>query len=217
MVYLGGSKDQSLEKPTPLDANDPRLRGSAPEPVAAPGEPINEKLYKLSGMIADVYALLEENGGELDEELEEALGVAEPLFRDKLERTAMMVLNFEQDASVIEARALSFQETADRLKAKAKARRAAADRLKSYIMRCMEEAQETKVQLPYFDVRVQSNSTPSVEPLVDLQHLPSEFTILPEPKLQLNRAAVIAAWKQDPVRVHDSDISVHVGHHLRIV
>ncbi len=99
----------------------------------------------------------------------------------------------------------------DRLSKLKQTRDNAAARLKEYLRMNLELLGKPKLDMERFKVRIQRNSTPSVECLIDADKLPTEYQ---HHRIEPNKKAAADYWKKNGAA--PDGFSVHVGNHLRI-
>lgn len=164
------------------------------------------KLYELPEIYDGVAAMLEENGGELTPEMEEALSTADDALESKLQNVAALIRQFDaQDAAVT--------CEIDRLTKLRETRRKAVQGLKEYVVRQLEEMDKTRVVTPLCVVRVQQNSQPSVEWLGE--EIPNEYRAEPKPQpVTFDYAKVVRAYRAGAEL--PQGFVVEFGRHLRI-
>jgi hypothetical protein len=199
--------------PDPLGLNaDPEI------PLTGTRErDLSDPLYEFTGDLEALYSVLEENGGELTEEMEEAIAQAIGSFSEKALRVGEMIESFLADAEMYDARIEVFQRRIDRIRGKRDARRRAAESLKRYLRVQMERAGEPKIKGPDFTLRVQTNSTPSIlrSPGITPALEAMGFLKPPAPR-EIDTRAVIAIWKKDPLTVEAHGFVIEQGTHLRV-
>jgi hypothetical protein len=170
-------------------------------------------LYDAVAALGITEEWLEESGGELTPELEALLDNANMTFKEKVERVALKVRGLESEAEAI-------GDEVARLKARAMARENAAKSLKTYLQRCLEQANETKVTGLLCTVAVQLNP-PSLQvpESSDLRELflagAPGIEIVPE-SLRVNKRDVLDKVKQYGEGILPADWSVVRTPSLRI-
>lgn len=162
------------------------------------------RLYEITDALQAIAEELIDNAGELTPELTARLDALEGAFDAKVERVALYVRNLEAQADVAKGEAV-------RLQLLATVRGNAASRLRDYIKTQMEAANRPKVETGLIVARVQKNGQPSVKCDGDPATLPLAYQ---RTRVELNRAAVIEAWRaglQLP-----AGLSVETHTHLRL-
>jgi hypothetical protein len=115
------------------------------------------KLYELSRTLEDFFDNLEENGGEIDETLEQELDKVEMQYDEKVVAIAAIIKEYEADEDIIKAEE-------ERLRA----RRKALENKGSWIRRYLAKNLVRNVKTPLFSVS--KRVTKSV-------HIPEEFDL----------------------------------------
>lgn len=163
-------------------------------------------LYEIGAEMEAIYSALQENGGELTEDLAAALDAIGEAFEIKVERTGLVVRQLGAQAEVVKAEAKRLNERAAGLEK-------AAANLKEYLRYHMVMAGRDAVKGPLLTVRVQS-SPPSAVLHGTLDDLPPEFVrVVPESRV-FDAKAAIAAHKAG---VHLPEcIAVHQSTHVRL-
>ena len=122
-------------------------------------------LYGITAELNAILAQLEENGGELTPELEQALAINEEQFAAKSDDYAHAILNFDAMANAAKAEK-------ERLAALQKFYDNTAKRLKDAISAAMQAFGKDKVETP--TMRLSLRHTTATE-VVDLDKLPCEY------------------------------------------
>lgn len=133
-------------------------------------------LWAITDDLAEVGALIAENGGELSEELEERLNKLEGELEAKVERIALFIRESEGMAKAA-------KEEKDRLHAIQKHHTDKAEGLKKYLRLCMEGAGKEVVETHRARVRVVRNSRPTIRWTKSVHALPDGYrrtTIAPD-------------------------------------
>lgn len=128
-----------------------------------------DKLYELTGDLKVVEDKIREGGGELTDELEEALNASTLAVRDKATGIAFILRNLAADVDVCD-------KEIKRLQGRKRARENASRGLNGYAMGCMVNAGVMKIETPLGNLNVQKNP-PSVE-VVDKGKVPGEYMII---------------------------------------
>lgn len=165
------------------------------------------KLYDIVDALTDIEAILEERGGELDDEIEARLDAIESDLSTKVERVC-------QWRSNIVASAKAYQDEADRLSKRAKTLTRTADSLKRYLHAELERCGRQKLEAGTWRLRIHRNSQPSVRLKVSPAELPEAYRRV---SIDADRAALLKAWNEGtPGDEIEQYIAVQVGNHLRI-
>jgi hypothetical protein len=127
------------------------------------------KLYDLTEDLKRIEDQIIDAGGEVTEELEQALESSSLAVKDKTTGIMSWVRNLDADVSVVDMEI-------KRLSAIKKARQNLQKRLKDYIKMCMEGAKLLKVDTPLGTLAIQKNP-PSVE-VVDEDKVPAPYVII---------------------------------------
>ncbi len=115
-------------------------------------------------------ALLEESGGELTEEIEEALDKVTGQFYDKAEKIGAYIL-------ALVAHEATAKAEAQRIRALAKVRSNKVDRLKTYLKFLMESAGKDRVETSTFRIGLYQNSRPSIRWTGPGAEIPEAFRV----------------------------------------
>jgi Siphovirus Gp157 len=148
-------------------------------------------LYSLSEEGIQISDILTENEGELTPELEARLDALMLSGQESMEAAAMVVKQLEGSATACE-------EESKRLRERAKAFSDNAQRLKDRMVVALDSAFNGKIKTPLFTIWAQSTA-PTV--VVDLapgytaEMLHDEHPKLVRVKMEIDRPAVLAAWK----------------------
>lgn len=151
-------------------------------------KPESVKLYQLTGLYAQLCEDLEEGGGELTPELEEALESTEAALNEKLENLGRLVKTLEADADFWTARQKAFDSEAKRMKAKADARSSRVASIKRYATQCLQSADMQKVKTESFSFNLQADH--SVE--ATGEEIDPQFVRIKE---ELDKKALMEHWK----------------------
>lgn len=162
-------------------------------------------LYQIVDELTEIEAILEERGGELDDEIEARLDAIEADFERKCERLCGWRAN-------LAASAKAYQEEADRLASRAKTLTRSADSVKRYLFAQLERSGRQKLEAGTWRLSVQRNSQPSVTVSVDPAALPERFRRI---TVEADRRALLNAWKDGTGPIPEG-VVIEVGHHLRI-
>ena len=170
-------------------------------------------LYEATQALGITEEWLEEAGGELTPEVEALLNDAQMGWAEKVERVALKVKSLEAESEAIASEGA-------RLMSRAKVRANAALSLKTYLARCLEAANETKVVGLLCTVAVQANPPKlNVPAEADLSELYAAgcpgVTVVPE-SFVLNKAELLAAAKTRGEDVLPSGFTITRGTSLRI-
>lgn len=153
----------------------------------------SKALWALTDELAEVGALIADEGGELTPELEARLDALEGALEAKVERIALYIRESQTLADGAKAEK-------DRLAAIEKAHTRKVDGLKEYLLRCMSGAGRERVETSRARVRLQRSGTPSIDYAGDLDALPGSFVrVVPESKV-LDKQAITQAIRdgEDP-------------------
>lgn len=160
------------------------------EPV--PGHVRSEPLYALgealSAVMAEIEAELERNGGEYTPEMEAKLAAVDIPWREKVERVGL-----RWREQMAKAGAAGLEET--RLAKRRKALERECDWLLTYLRGEMERQGVGRVEGALVTVRIQENP-PAASALVPLEFLDPDWVRRAEPKLTLDREAILAAHRE---------------------
>jgi hypothetical protein len=170
-----------------------------------------------------IEKLLEDNGGDLDQEfngkpLAEWLETYDIAERDKLDRICYVVAAFEADAALCAAQAKPFKDEAKRLSERVKQKERRADRLKESILVVLKMHGVQKVEAPLHTVWRQGNGGEiPVIPIgeVDPKDLPERFRKT-ETVYSMDKEAVRKALLAEDPEAQKYAILGEVGEHLRI-
>lgn len=113
------------------------------------------KLYEIPGAFRAIDALLDESGGELTVEVENALAAVEASLKDRVDAVCALIRESLLDADVVSVEV-------ERLQARVRSSRRKAERLKDYLARVLAELGKDKVKGDRFSVSVCKNGAPSV-------------------------------------------------------
>lgn len=127
---------------------------------------MNNTLYKISQDLDSILSQLEENGGEITPEIEQALTITQEQFAYKCEDYAAAILNIEAVAAAAKAEK-------DRLAKLQKFYDDTAKRLRTAISTAMLKYDIPKVENG--TMRVFLRHTQAVDPNIDLAVLPKQF------------------------------------------
>ena len=133
-------------------------------------------LWAITDDLAEVGALIADNGGELTPELEERLDGLSGELESKVERIALFIREAEGMAKAA-------KEEKDRLYAIQKHHENKAEGLKRYLLYCMDGAGRESVETHRARVRVQKNSKPTIRWTKSVHELPDGYrrtTIRPD-------------------------------------
>lgn len=161
-------------------------------------------LYSIIDELAEIEAVLEERGGDLDDEIEARLDAIESDFEAKIERLCGWRANLLGTAK-------AYQDEADRMSKRARTLTRTADSLKRYLHAQLYRAGRTKLEAGTWRLRVQSNSQPSVIVSVAPETLPEEYTVV---RVDANRRALLDAAERGETL--PAGVVVTRGSHLRI-
>lgn len=123
-------------------------------------------LFHISQEYRQIASILEQNGGELTPELEEALNDNTQALQVKASNIAFVIRDFELDAEKI-------AKEIERLQKLQKSKLNAKERLKAYLKQNMEATGITEIKCDLVTVRLQ-NSRASVE-IIDKGIIPKKF------------------------------------------
>lgn len=162
-------------------------------------------LYELTDEWLAIQDEIEDRGGELDEELIERMDRAASSRAHKIECYCKLI----RHAAALRE---SLRAEVERLEARAAAAGRMEERLKTNLKLSMEAAGEKRIEAGTFKVRIQTNSTPTVEFLSnDQDDIPQQYMKI---KVDLDRAKVAEDWKRGaPI---PEVLKVGLGSHIRI-
>lgn len=161
----------------------------------------------LTAALAEIEAELERNGGEYTPEMAESLQRVEIDWSLKIERVALYYKGLLADAFVI-------QGEENRLNARRLTLEKRAEWLKAYLGRELTARGTTRVARPLVTVRIQDNPW-AASATVPLEFLDPDWVRHTEPKLSLDKEAVLAAHKLG--KPLPEGISVTRGQSVRVV
>lgn len=153
-------------------------------------------LYDLTERELELNALIEENDGEITEEIIEQLDQLNADRSAKLERICMFIKNSEAEAEKLLTEAKTFKAEYDRIARRAKAVLARVTSLKNYTLLDLLKNEELKHVAGTFIVAVQNNSQPTVRWLGDSPYdIPEDLRSEPKPPT-INSTVAIDRWKR---------------------
>lgn len=161
------------------------------------------KLYEFAPAFAELLDLVEDDG-EVTPEWLSKIGQLELEFADKVDNMCRLIRSI-----LAEAEARRYE--ADRLYALACRGDRQAETIKSYLMFEMGRLNCHKLRTEIFNVRVQSNSKPSVSFDGDVDEIPAEYVKITK---ELNKSAIVEAARDG--KELPPGVSLSVGSHLRI-
>lgn len=123
-------------------------------------------LFHISQEYRQIADILEQNGGELTPELEEALNNNQQALQVKASNIAFVIRDFDLDAEKI-------AKEIERLQKLQKSKLNAKERLKAYLKQNMEATGITEIKCDLVTVRLQ-NSRSSVE-IIDKEKIPKKY------------------------------------------
>lgn len=188
------------------------------------------KLYEITSDLRDITHELQENGGELTEELAARLDAAEGQFAAKAERVLYAIRNLESEEAVLRAQADVFAEEARRYAERAKARSSASTGLKRYLLRQITLAGESSIETGAGKITIVTPSTPSVEWIGPPESIPEQLRRVVTPELDKKAAAasiatLIATQSEEavseagtfiPIMTDGSGLRARIRRYLRI-
>lgn len=124
-------------------------------------------LWEIVGELTDVCSTLEQQGGELTDDLEEQLDGLELALEVKLENLACYIQNLEAEGNAI-------VETASKAVARGKSRLAKAKRLRAYMALNMDAVGQDRLDTDRVSVRLK-NSHPKIEWSGEVGDIPEQF------------------------------------------
>lgn len=127
---------------------------------------MSNSLFHLTQEYLHIANILEENGGELTPELEEALEFNQEAVQVKGVNIAFVIKKYDSEIE-------PYQKEIERLQKAVKAKENAKERLKSYLKSNMERLGITEIKGEIMTIRLQ-NSRSAVE-IVDKDSIPKKF------------------------------------------
>ena len=127
---------------------------------------MSSSLFHLTQEYLQIANILEENGGELTPELEEALELNQEAVQVKGVNIAFVIKKYDSEIE-------PYKKEIERLQQAVKAKENAKERLKSYLKSNMERLGITEIKGEIMTIRLQ-NSRSSVE-IVDKDSIPKKF------------------------------------------
>lgn len=126
------------------------------------------KLYEIAAEYRRIDEMLDESGGELTPELEEAMSTLDDALEAKIDAIGGLVREKQAEADALSAEALRFA-------GRAKTAQGSSYRLKEYVLHCLTAAGREKVKGSRFSARVGTASTPTIR-WDGEGEVPAEFT-----------------------------------------
>jgi hypothetical protein len=146
-------------------------------------------LYEINVELRKIGEIIEENDGELTEELDERFTKLSIAYEEKLDNILALRQEYIQ-------RAKSLNSESQRLKSAGDTAIKTADRLRQYVYDAMIANKDMKLELARFKVWRQGTA-PSVKECPEAEKLPDEFVrIIPENRV-IDKKALISAWKAE--------------------
>jgi hypothetical protein len=161
------------------------------------------KLYELPAFFRFLDDAIDDAGGEITPEIQEQIDALESNLEDKADAICALVRSAEAEDVAVQAEI-------DRLMARRNAARSRSHNLKRYMLACLEQIGRDRVDGPRFKVRVQRNSTPSIEWTGEPDAIPDGFRRV---VVEVDGKAAREAFKAGTLPV---GFSASVGRHLRI-
>ena len=124
-------------------------------------------LWEITGDLRQVFDRLEEQGGELTDDLEEQLDILNLKAETKLENLACYIQNLEAEGNAI-------VETASKAVDRGRSRLAKAKRLRAYMALNMDAIGQDRVDTDRVSVRLK-NSQPKIEWSGEAEDIPEQF------------------------------------------
>jgi hypothetical protein len=126
------------------------------------------KLYEIANEYRDIDALLDESGGELTPEIEQALAALDTALEAKVDAICGVIRERDADLDGLKLEI-------DRLKDRAKAVENGTSGLRLYLRDCLERSGKAKVKTPRFTVWQAEASQPTIRYDGDPANLSPEF------------------------------------------
>jgi tRNA nucleotidyltransferase/poly(A) polymerase len=169
------------------------------------------KLYELTGMYAELVAMLDDC--ETEEQAAEIIAQINDVSSDiseKAENYAYIRMNLKAEADELAARAAIFKAEADRLNAKSKSKENHIKRMNDHLLFAMELA--GLKQMPTSIGKFYTQETTSVE-VLDAWKVPEQFTTPQPPKVDKN--AIKKAFRETGEIFDGVEINVASGVRFR--
>lgn len=160
---------------------------------------MEKTLYELASEYQALAHVLDEQEGELTDELEKAWDAINEELPIKMENIGHVLKNLDAEREVLEAKAKTFKSEFERLKSRAAARQSRIDWLKSYAAKNLQAADIQKLKSETFSWWTQeSHSVEEVDASkVDPQYKRVEY------KEFVDKKAILEDWKALPDEVRD--------------